>query len=252
MPERDLVTLSYSPWSERARWVLDHHALSYRKIPHAPVLGERRLRRLSGKKSGRVTVPLLLVDGAVIGDSFDIALYADREGSGAPLIPQDAAPDVRAWNDRADALLSASRALFMGALLRTPEALDETLPLSLPRWLRAPVRPLARAGARLFVRKYALDLDDAPRQEAAIRAVLDELRARLSNGAPYILGTFTYADIVMATSLQGVSPVADRYIRLGPATRRLWTRDELAREYADLIAWRDALYQSRRSPARAA
>jgi glutathione S-transferase len=51
----------------------------------------------------------------------------------------------------------------------------------------------------------------------------------------------------MAVLLQAVAPVADRYIRLGPATRQVWSQPELAAEFADLIAWRDTLYERHRA-----
>ena len=41
---RRLVSLKVSPWSERAKWALDHQRLSYQVVEHAPFLGERRLR----------------------------------------------------------------------------------------------------------------------------------------------------------------------------------------------------------------
>jgi glutathione S-transferase len=51
----------------------------------------------------------------------------------------------------------------------------------------------------------------------------------------------------MALLLPGVAPVGDAYIRLGRATRRIWTRDALAAEFSDLIAWRDELYAQHRA-----
>ena len=78
-------------------------------------------------------------------------------------------------------------------------------------------------------------------------AALAELRAGLAGG-DHLLGRFTYADIVMATLLQGIAPVADRYIPLGPATRAAWTQPELLRDNADLVAWRDRLYERHRPP----
>ena len=51
-----------------------------------------------------------------------------------------------------------------------------------------------------------------------------------------------------ATMLQGVQPVADEYIRLGPATRSVWTQPALAAEFPELLAWRDALYRQHRRP----
>jgi glutathione S-transferase len=72
------------------------------------------------------------------------------------------------------------------------------------------------------------------------------LRAGLAVSSPYLQGSFTYADIVMAGLLQGISPVDNRFMKIGPGARAAWTQPALASEYADLIAWRDRLYESRR------
>jgi glutathione S-transferase len=47
--------------------------------------------------------------------------------------------------------------------------------------------------------------------------------------------------------LLAVAPGGDPYIRPGRATRRIWTRDALAAEFSDLIAWRDELYAKHRA-----
>ena len=63
-PDR-LFVLAVSPWSERAKWALDHHRIAYETIQHAPFLGERRLRRLVGTGKERATVPVLITGGQV-------------------------------------------------------------------------------------------------------------------------------------------------------------------------------------------
>ncbi len=50
----------------------------------------------------------------------------------------------------------------------------------------------------------------------------------------------------MATLVQAVLPVADRFFRIDAAMRAVWTEPELVGEYADLIAWRDTIYQRHR------
>ena len=242
---RKLVQLSYSPWSERARWALDHHAIAYRTVEHMPFLGELRLRRLVGRAKERATVPVLIDGDTVLTDSWDIARYADRTGTGAKLIPAEQEADVREWADLADQTSSQGRALVVSALLSSEAALDEGLPIALPAWLHAAMRPLTRFGLRWFARKYDLSPSAAAENEARMRPALDRLRASVKR-SPYLLGRFTYADIVMATLLQGISPVGNGYIRLGPATRRAWTRPALERDYSDLIRWRDNLYLEHR------
>jgi len=80
-----------------------------------------------------------------------------------------------------------------------------------------------------------------------LRAALQTLREAIQPRRPYLLGLFSYADIVMASSLQAISPVADEYLRLGPATRRVWTCEPLASEFSDLCAWRDEIYAKHRN-----
>jgi glutathione S-transferase len=65
------------------------------------------------------------------------------------------------------------------------------------------------------------------------------------DGKRYLTGELSYADITMAVVVQFLRPVRGPLLPLGDATRRLWTDEELAREFEDLIAWRDALYEER-------
>ena len=243
-----LVQLSYSPWSERARWVLDHHAIAYQTVEHTPFLGELRLRRIVGWKRGRATVPILVDGGTVLADSWEIALYADRRGSGAKLIPASQEERVREWTELADATSSLGRGLVVGALLASDTALDEGLPFPLPGAIRPLMRPTTRFALRWFARKWELSPDAASERENKMRPALDRLEHAIK-GSPYLLGMFSYADIAMATVLQGISPVGNGYIRLGPATRRAWTRPALEQAYPNVIRWRDNLYLQHRGRA---
>lgn len=243
-PQLQLYSLFLSPWSERARWALEHHGLPYRKIEHIPFLGEGRLRRVLGNPTGRVTVPVLIADGQLLKDSWEIALYADRVGHGTPLIG-DSQAEVRRWHDLAERAMSAGRAITISRSLASEEALDETV--AAPRFIRPLLRPIGRYAMRWFARKYDLDLDPARAAAAAqpVRDALEQLRRELG-GSEYLLRRFSYADIIAASLLQGISPVSDRYLRIGPGTRRAWTQAELAESYADLFAWRDRLYEKHR------
>jgi glutathione S-transferase len=140
----------------------------------------------------------------------------------------------------------SGRPLIVAAMLASPAALDEAGPPFIPRTLRPLLRPVARRLTQAFAKKYAMNLDDEAAHTRVMGAALDELRKGLKAGGEFLLGPFTYADIVMSTMLQGVSPVDDRFLELGPATRLAWTRPALATEYADVLAWRDQVYATRR------
>ena len=247
---RKLVSLHVSPWSQRAKWALDHHRLAYEVVEHMPIVGERRLRRLVGPNKPRATVPVLLAGAEVVSESWDIAVYADREGKGAKLIPPEHEGRIRNWVAVADEAANAGRALVLAAILASEPALDEQAPPLIPTWLRFPLRPLARAATKAFVRKYELRLEESDAQTGALRSALDRLRSGLAASSPYLEGSFSYADIAMATLIQGICPVDNRFVKIGPATRAAWTHRSLATDYEDLIAWRDGLYESRRLAAK--
>ena len=244
-----LYAESFAPWCEKARWALDHHQVPYRYIEHVPMLGEPALRLAARRPFGHVTVPLL-VDGAeVIMGSFDIARRAERDGKEAPLFPPGHEADVAAWNERSDVVMTSGRAMLLTRMLRSPDALAEQLPPFIPRAMRPALRGMASMGVRFLQRKYEVRADDQARHEDESRRALDALRSALSGGRRHLIGDApSYADIAMAASLQFVLPVNERYIALGPATREAWTNAKLATEYADLLAWRDALYHEHRRP----
>lgn len=237
-----LVTVSYSPWSEKARWALDHHRIAYREVESTPLLGLLRLRLAARKPRGRITLPLLFVDGRVLHDSYDIARYADRIGRRQPLFPSQEVQAIAQWHALAEEATQAGRALATRRTAADPEALDQSLPDVIPRLVR---RPFARVGVRYLERKYRLAETDDDTGRQTIRATLTKTRRALDNG-DYILGHFTYADIALAVALQLISPVADTYIRLGRHARRGMTDAQLATEFADLVAWRDRLYERHR------
>jgi glutathione S-transferase len=243
--ERTLVALSYSPWSERARWSLDHHGLDYRRIDHAPFLGELRLRRIVGKRSARPTVPVLMAEGRVLTDSWDIALYADRAGDGQALIPPEHAAGIRECYELAERAMAQGRTLVVAGLLASDRALDETLPVPAPPWLRPLLRPITRYGTRWFGRKYELDLEALAGAREAVGVALNGFRKRLA-GHPYLFERFGFADIVLCSLLQGIEPVADGFLPLGPGQREVWTQPELAREFEDLVGYRDRVYADHR------
>ena len=240
----DFVSLPYSPWSEKARWALDHHRVDYREREYLPLLGAPALRVKLRRLRGPITVPVLFSDDQVYADSYDIARYAESAGRGAPLFPAGA--DIDRWNRLSEQTLACSRALATARAADDPEVLKESVPRSIP----GPIRhAFGRVGIRYLKRKYRITTHDRDDYLTTIRQALRELSGSL-NDREYILGTFSYADVAMAVALQMVAPVPQQYIRLGTATRRCMTCSELTTEFPTLISWRDRIYeQHRTSPA---
>jgi glutathione S-transferase len=235
--------MSFSPYSEKARWALDHHRVAYEWHEHVPMIGERSLRKRAGGDGGKVSVPLAIDGDTVLRDSLSIAKHAERAGKGARLFANDAA--VATWVARSDEALGAARVLLLARTLADREALRDSLPSWVPRPLRGLATPLAARATRFLARKYGADGVDHEAATAKLREGLAAMR-RVVERRDTILDGFSYADIAMAVVLQMVSPVDDAYIQLGPARRRAWTEPTLASEFADLVAWRDAVYAKRR------
>jgi glutathione S-transferase len=247
MPE--LLGLPFSPWSEKARWALDSRHVAYTSRTYAPLVGEPLLRLKLGKWSGTVTVPVLTDDqGTAIGDSAEIARWADKRGQGPVLFPPELEARVVHFVELSERGLAAGRTLSLPRMLESDEALREMV----PKPLRKPLGPLASRmgafGVRRTLRKYGGSALDQAKREAAFVAVLDELREALATatGSPKtLLGQFTFADIAMAQVLAFVEPPAFG-LRIGRASRASFTDAALRERYADLIAWRDALYDAHR------
>lgn len=237
-----LVAISYSPWSEKARWALDLRRVAYSEEEYVPMIGELALRLRLRRLTGKVTVPVLFADdGRTFTDSFEIARFAEDAGQGPSLFPPGKAGEIAQWNARSETILQAGRALSIAKAFADPAARNEAVPRFLPK----PLRPLiGRVGVTYLRTKYNLVAD----QDASVSIVaegLHDFRKALS-GRKYLYDTLSYADVVMAVSLQLVAPVADKFIHLGKATRRVCTHIPFLTDFADIVEWRDSLYAEHR------
>jgi glutathione S-transferase len=244
-----LVLMPYSPWSERARWALDHHHIAYRPIEHLPMVYEPVLRVATAaiaKNAERLfikpTVPILVHDGKLFADSLSIAEHAEEIGDGTQLFPDAVRADVLGWVDAADKLLDSGRSRMMDRLVDADAALLETLPP--PLRLLGPVAVAsARLGARFVRQKHADRTASAAEHEARMDAVLDRIERAL-DGKDYLTGSFTFADAAIAAALDVVNVRASS--PLGEASRKVWGEPQLAKVHPRVIAWRDRVYAERR------
>jgi glutathione S-transferase len=78
----ELIALSYSPWSLKARWALDHQGVNYKYSEYMPMFGEPALKLRTKSWGSRVTIPILIGDGVLLKDSFEIARFAHSKGDG--------------------------------------------------------------------------------------------------------------------------------------------------------------------------
>ncbi len=246
----ELLHIPYSPWSEKARWALDARGVAYRKRVYKPLLGEPALRLTLRRFQGPVSVPVLLTPEGPIPDSLAIARYAARRGSGPELFPPSDAAEIERWSALSEEGLSAGRGLSLARVEHDPAALDEMVPGGIRRVLGTLATGIARFGVRRTLRKYgAVGLD----HETTLRAVLDAIRQVLAErkatgDAPTTLleSGFSFADIAATQVLAFVTPPTTG-LRIGRESRRAFTDPALAADYADLLAWRDAIYARHRA-----
>lgn len=240
-----LYGLAQSPWTEKARWALDHHAVAYTYHEHVPLLGEvlLRMKARSRPRGTKASVPLLVDGDATFCSSLDIAHHADSVGRGEPLFPSDSEVEVERWAAVSDRIIDAGRARVLSGLRSNREAQLEALPPFIPGAMRGLLTPMAVTAAMFLGSKYEVSRDPDVEAERALRPALEELRSALG-GRPYLIEHFTFADLAVAASLQALLPRAGG--PLGPATRVIWSNEALGREFPDLLAWRDALYAKHR------
>ena len=234
-PEPLLIGESFSPWTQKARWALEHCGIAHRYEEYVPTLGEPRLRWRMRQWSGIVSVPVLGTRGRWLRGSWAIACFAGMmEGDDRLGLLDDR---VRHWNALGEAALCEGRTRVVRGIARDPQAQVESLPPFVPAPVRGGLRWLARDAVRRLDRKYAaLAVDGSLR-----RALLRMREALAASGGEFLLGRFGYADIAMCVVLECVAPIARTTPPLGPATRRHWRDEALAREFEDLLAWRRRL-----------
>ncbi len=229
-----LIGESFSPWTKKARWALEQCGCAYDYKEYTPTLSEPGLRWRLRQCSGKVTVPVLLAGKEIIRGSWQIARFANRADSTGRL---GNFAKTEPWNNLSEAALAEGRTRVVRCILGSDAALEESLPGFVPGFLRGSLRFVARNAVQRLDRKYA----HLATADALLHA-LEKTRERLAqDDSDFLLGSFSYADIAMAVVLEVVAPIAFTNPPLGPATQNCWNQPELAREFEDLIAWRNRL-----------
>jgi glutathione S-transferase len=243
-----LIGIRYSPWTERARWALDHHGLEYRYEEHLILLGMPGLRFKTGRWKEELTLPLLIEGDRLELDSFDIAHYGDEKGTGAKLIE---GVDPSALADcvaDAEVAAEALRARLCAFVLADERAQRESSPPWVPSFAREAMRPVVRMATRYIEREFDVTRTSPEDWRHELRGALNRMRWKLTKSQfRYMVGDrFSYADIVSCGALQAVKPVSDAWLKLTPSMREGSTDAEFARDFSDLVQWRDRIYEKHR------
>lgn len=242
-----LYGMSQSPWTEKARWALDHHDVAYAYHEHVPLAGEVLLRAKLRKHRGTkpTSVPLFAAaDGALYTSSLEIARHADRVGRGTALFPHGSADDVERWNELSDRMIGVGRVRVLARLRSDRELQREALPGFVPGFVRGALASSSSLASRFLAAKHGVPADVEGEVERTLRPALREVRRALAGGRYLVGGALSYADVAIAAALRAVRP--ESRAPIGPATRAAWSDESLAREFEDLLMWRDAIYAKHR------
>jgi glutathione S-transferase len=192
--------IELSHYNEKARWALDYKGVPYeRRVPMPGLHGPVALAVTHGKQR---RLPVLRLDGRVIGDSTAIIAALEQHTPDPPLYPADAADRARAleledyfdeqlapeirrfgWHHMLPDSDAAAGALFRGSSPARERVLRMTFPVA----------------RRLTRRDYAIDPDSDAAPRAAILAAMDHLEAELDGGEYLVGGAFSVADLTAAS-----------------------------------------------------
>jgi glutathione S-transferase len=194
-----LVTIGFSHYCEKARWALDRSGAEYTEESHAPIAHFLAVFRAGGRR----TVPVLITDDGVFGDSTDILKYID------PFVPEDARlyPDepnarreVLELEDLFDRNLGPLTRRWAYAWLldedRVIKPMFEKAMTPGERRLSSMLIPLTKVGLRKNMK-----LSPSVRESAfeKIRALYDEVDKKWSSGKFLCGDKFSAADLTLAS-----------------------------------------------------
>ena len=221
----EMIELYGSPYSERLRWALAQKGVAYARKPFVPVVGEAEHREATGIS----TAPVLLRNGAVVGDSNRAVEWLEREHPTPALLPADPSlrAQVRAWETFATEVLAPyARLGFIG------------------RAVAKGLQPLADH----FSAKYHWSQDEEERALDLLSTVLPDV-ARATAGGGYLVGErFTRADLTLACMLTTVIGLPDDDLfAIDPGMRAMFGLPFGADPaLAPLRRWRDDMYRRHR------
>ncbi len=184
-----LITTPASHYCEKARWALDRAGIAYLEEPHAPLF----TRLATARAGAQGTVPLLVSDDGVLGDSTEILRWVDRR---MPLYPAGAA-ELEEQLD--EGLGRAARVLVVHHVSADKAISMRMSTVGVPAWERALVRPFFQPARRTLMRMYGVDRNSVERSLVEVRRTFADVGALLADGRPYLCGDrLSAADITFA------------------------------------------------------
>jgi len=198
-PDRVLITIPISHYCEKARWALDRAGIEYRERAHLQIFHWVAVRRAGGGK----TAPVLISGDRVFAESAEILAEAD---SLAPperrLFPADpeAAAAVRTLEQDFDTRLGPHGRRWMYDSLRGSREIAVAYNCTgVPAWQRRAFPFVFPMAMRVIDRYLEISPASVAESLATVRAVFDEVAARLADGRTHLCGDgFSAADLTFA------------------------------------------------------
>jgi glutathione S-transferase len=194
-----LITIPISHYCEKARWALDRAGLAYSERRHVQGIHRVAARRAGGGD----TVPVLVTDSEVLGESEQIVAWADlhlpepqRLFASAPAEHAAELALCRRFDER---LGPSGRRLMYVHMLRQRRLALQFNNQGVPRWEAHAVRWGWPAITRLIARVLQIAPGVEEQDEEVVRGELDHVAQLLSDGRPYLRGErFGAADLTFA------------------------------------------------------
>lgn len=246
-----LVHGAFSAWSEKIRWILDLKRVAHDREEYLPMLGDGRLKRLSGGTEVPVWVT---ATGEGVPDSMRIALRLEAEYPEPRLVPPagPARGEVLRWHDWAgDVLSPLARVICTHGLSTTPGAAAATVPPSAPWIARVTAPVLAGPGLWLFRRQYEIDAAAVAAARERLPRLLETIALAIEGPRRYLVGdSLTLADVAVGAALLLLAPPADAYLPrpMPPPLRAAFTDRPSLEAFPTVFAWRDEVYAAHRRP----
>jgi glutathione S-transferase len=188
-----------SHYSEKVRWALDYKGIAHRR----QTLGFDYAVRC-WRATGRMTMPVLWLDGRAVGDSTHIIAALEARFPEPPLYPRDAQARERALaieDDLDETLGPALRAAIVTPLFQNdPDIAIRLLTTAWPKAYKR-IQPLKRIFPAFYRFRHKIRPGDLEKDRAMVAAAMDRIE-QYREGRRYLVGdSFTVADLTAAALL---------------------------------------------------
>ncbi len=205
----ELWHFQISHFCEKARWALDYKGIAHKRtILAASYIGRALFR------TGKPTLPILVLDGQYISDSTRIIETLEARWPEVPLYPEDPVERKRALalEDFFDEHLGHQfrAAALMGAFQEDPQFIARFATMGLSDNYRRVFRALVPIFTPFYRARHNISEATAESGAKEVEAVMDRIQAELQPSGYLVGDAFSVADLT-AASLLGAGLRAPEY-----------------------------------------